>query len=647
MDLNDLESRLKRAFNEISKFHDSTNLTEFDECFKLGFKEYIDGNYVLAKNLFNQALEKSELKTHKISSLQMLINSNIELFNKEPTENEFRSICKYYEQLLSLKETTEYYSNYLSFLSNNLSNHQIFMDDEAIKIAERATSIFPFNLELNDSLFKLYGLVGETEKAYDVMVHTCKLAYRDPNFLYSIFFEKLFEPAPNSKDSKTIPINILMEYKDKEILSDSWLLYNYADLVKKSAIGQEQFAYWLFTRVFKLNPNIMNLKTSLFEAYNEALLSTKDEKSRMDLQIHFEDFAKQYSLNNDPEWKNLWNIYYGNEGNDPEYDFIDEDPDDEEKLPFKPSIPDKNPFKVEILMPKQIKEKLDDFIIGQEEGKKAISVAFYQHLLRISNKVKGVEKSNILILAPTGCGKTYIAQIASQIFDWPFVIGDATKITDAGYVGMDTEDLLSALYTQCEGNLSKAEKGIIYLDEGDKIRVRQGIGKDIGGEGAQQQLLKLIEGSKVHVEINKKTREHIIMDTSNILFIVGGAFSDTMMGEDLYSKVDEKKIGFGLCNEEKTYAKVMKKLTDKDLHKYGFIPEFAGRLHHRIILDSLTKEDLRQILIKPKNALLSQYEKIFNASGIKLEITEDALDNIAERSSKSSSGARSLRSICE
>ena len=320
---------------------------------------------------------------------------------------------------------------------------------------------------------------------------------------------------------------------------------------------------------------------------------------------------------------------------------------------------DENQSSINLMKPKEITAFLDDYVIGQDEAKKTLAVAVYNHYKRITvgKRVDGVElqKSNILMLGPTGSGKTLLAQTLAKMLNVPFAIADATTLTEAGYVGEDVENILLKLIQAADYDIKRAEYGIVYIDEFDKITRKSenaSITRDVSGEGVQQALLKILEGTVASVPPQggrKHPHQELLqIDTTNILFICGGAFEG--MEKVIEARLDQKEIGFNsVVNDKKNHnvGEILRQVLPQDFVKFGMIPEIIGRVPMVVSLDQLDREALIRILKEPKNSIIKQYQKLFEMDGVELSFADDAIEEVADKTLERKTGARGLRAIME
>ena len=330
-------------------------------------------------------------------------------------------------------------------------------------------------------------------------------------------------------------------------------------------------------------------------------------------------------------------------------DILEEELEDEE-------IQETEHPEINLLKPKEIKNFLDEYVIGQEEAKKVLAVSVYNHYKRVATNTMDeieIEKSNMLMIGPTGSGKTYLVKTLAKLLDVPLAITDATSLTEAGYIGDDIESVVSKLLAAADNDVERAETGIIFIDEIDKIAKKQNTSsRDVSGESVQQGMLKLLEGSEVEVPVGATSKNAMVplatVNTKNILFICGGAFPDL---EDIIKERLNKQAAIGfqseLTDKYDNDPNIMKKVTSEDLRKFGMIPEFLGRLPIVFTLDGLTEDMLVKILTDPKNAIIKQYQKLLELDEVKLEFTEGALRTIAKKAIEKKTGARALRAIIE
>lgn len=639
-DAKSLEERLKEGFDCSALCSPDQKKEELRISKVNGMSAFLREDYAAARDHFIRAIPKTSNQKEKEWLYKKVVECSRELFKilmdnqlEDKAEEEFKRICAGYEHLIKAFETPENYLAYMEFIGTEMrERYEKYMFAEAIKIGEQALCRFPEDHRLYEEMYNLHSFEGEEDKARECLDIIIKLKFDDADYLLNTFGMELWRMT---KNNPVLPISQVLRCRGGAIYENPEALHKYGKYTMDYVGNNEKLVLYLLSRAYAQKPALPGLKEDLVKAF-ENKMEAMNEK------------------NATPEERKAFIMRYGYI-NKIRQELAGEKREKEEKTESK------NRFAKDIVIvnPKEIKNYLDQYVIGQEQAKKGLSVGYYMHLLRLKHqgeKNSKIDKSNILLLGPTGSGKTYMLQMLAQMSKVPFVIFDTSKITSAGYVGSDADDCLKLLVNAADGDIELAERGIIYLDEADKIKANEGYGKDVGGSGAQQQLLKLLEGSIVTVGGHNEKKFQI--DTTNILFVVGGAFSYTEEGGSLGERIKEREkvIGFRppakeddekpkACKEDK--KNLVAKLTDKDLHDYGFLPEFIGRLHYRIVLDALTKQELRRILTEPRNAIISQYENAFRLSGIKLVIKDDALDTIAEEAFALKAGARSLKTICD
>ena len=398
-------------------------------------------------------------------------------------------------------------------------------------------------------------------------------------------------------------------------------------------------------KMFKLPNNI--------SVCNDCMHKTMDTVSQFDYQGMLNNSAFQQDLN-ELQKNGFPNISFVNiadlqgEGGIP----------NKQKLKKKKSKEDAKPVLniKDIPAPHKIKASLDEYVVGQEYAKKVISVAVYNHYKRVATDTMDeieIEKSNMLMIGPTGCGKTYLVKTLAKLLDVPLAIADATSLTEAGYIGDDIESVVSKLLAAADNDVEKAERGIIFIDEIDKIAKKKNTtSRDVSGESVQQGMLKLLEGAEVEVPVGANSKNAMVplatINTRNILFICGGAFPDlTDIIKERLTKQSSMGFNAQLKDQFDNEKNLLSKVTVEDIRKFGMIPEFIGRLPIIFTLEGLTKEMMVKILKEPKNAILKQYQKLLELDEVKLEFTDEALEAIADKAMEKETGARALRSIIE
>ncbi|HII14750.1 MAG TPA: AAA domain-containing protein [Nanoarchaeota archaeon] len=622
-----LEDRLKGSFDCAGL----CSLYQIKAEFRLNkanaMRDYLDEHYLEAQFSFMTALTKTDSVSEKDAISGKLLDCAKQLFRISPTEEEFNRLRSTYEFTIRTHETADNFLSYMNFLGKDMAEvHHINMMAEAIRVGEIALERFPEDHRIHSEMYELYVFTENYKEAQKRLEALVKLKFDDPDYLINEFGKMLWQPG-EVFEMKKAPFYIIMEYKGHAILRNPEALQKYGRYMLRNINTHEEWALYTLYKAWKGKPTLDGIKKDVVEAFDKAAASLRRRKNGEQFKALHKNYAEVAKLKKELRNEN------------PNATRVDEVKEFSKE--------------VKVVLPREIKAHLDDYVIGQEKAKMGVSVGYYMHLLRLrqamDKNAKKLDKSNMLLLGPTGSGKTYMLNMLAKMSGVPFVVIDTSKVTSAGYVGDKAEQCLLALLGAANGNVELAQRGIVYLDEADKIRAIKGGGKDVNGEGAQQQYLKLLEGSVVNVEVSQG--KYIQIDTTNILFVVGGAFSFSNEGGSIGEVIGarEKHIGFRMGGHEEAPKNkgISGRLTDKDLIEYGFIPEFVGRLHHRIVLEQLSERELRKILTEPADAVIPQYVEMFRLSDVKLDVRPDALDTIAEEAYALNAGARSLRTICD
>ncbi|MEK6864367.1 MAG: AAA family ATPase [Nanoarchaeota archaeon] len=644
-----LEDRLKLGFDCSALCSLDQRNAELRLDKKSGMELYLQESYEQAKTCFLRGAEKTDAVNKKedfykwaLDCSKQILRRHLKAWNNGKVDAEFKKVCNLYETVIKTHETADNYLDYIEFLGNEMiDNHKVLMLEEALRVAEIAAESFPEDARIHAALHDLYTGIGKKEgenypqKAYESMVAACKLEYDDPNFIIGRFGTEILASAPNNKKPATVPLIMMLKYKDRIMMTDENLLYRYGNFTLKTK-GRPALTLAIFKHAYGLNPHMAGLKEKVAEAYNNAIGSAKDPKHKAALENDFEEFCKKTGI----------------------IKVVCETCKEEETPKLLPAVhTEKKSEEIELKIPKimDVKQYLDERIIGQENAKIIMAVALRNHFKRVKynreHPKERMEKDNIIFLGPTGSGKTHTARTLAEIAGLPFAEFDSTSITAHGYVGRDAEDCVTRLYYAAGCNILKTQIGFIFMDEVDKIAANNSSnGIDVNGAGAQNSLMKIMEGCKVEITVasSEHQKQLVTIDTSDILFILGGAFSGTP-GKDSLSSIREERsgksgMGFKMA-ETKSNKKGIKAVTDADLQKYGFMPEFCGRVPLRALFDPLSKEQLKRVLVEPKNSILRQKQKNFELDGIKLTMDEGAMDLIAEKAYELNAGARSLRTI--
>jgi len=640
---NNLQTLVHEAYKNIRDMA-KYNRNEFSVIFDDAVKDYREKLYDLATGKFTDAMgiiDNAESTRALILSLKGTLGYDMSVEDRAGTISRVLSL---YEKQIAVWPNPQNYGVYIAFLlSKNVNNENINMSERAVEIGEEGVKRFPNSRDLHAIISNIYKLVKNDLSSHISMLRACENSLYDFKFLERNFDEKLMQYMPNSENEATIPITHIWSkrksFENNPIFLEDMLRFeqehNYGGTIHR--IGIINILLELLNKSYRpdaLFNEIIPKEIELSPGYKEALDGMlEDLKLDFDMDSTSKPETLKKNLHGKQKTKNKAIIPKG------------------ELTSLEKALPSLEKTINKSLTPKSIKAELDKYVVGQEDAKQIISNALYNHYLRINTNAKW-QKGNIILMGPTGCGKTFLAAQIARIMDVPFAVGDCTSISEVGYVGNDADDVLKTLHYDAKQKKMDINTGIVYLDEIDKIAVAQdGFGRDVRGRGVQQPFLKMVEGSKYKICLNKYApSESFEIDTTPILFIAGGSFAGDSGKRGLLelayaAKTSQGKVGF---NTEARISREDIKLyspTDKDMKEFGFIPEFIGRFPIRSFLSELTEEQLAEIMIKPEDAVLKQKQAYFQAFGVKLKMTDDAVKLIAAEAKKSSTGARSLHSI--
>lgn len=642
---NDLQALVHEAYKNIRDMvlH---NKNEFNAIFEEGLTAYRDQKYSAAVEKFTDAIgiiDTAEATKALIVSLKWTLTYDLPLEERAGKISRILSLC---EKQISMWPDPKNYSLYIVLLlSKEVNNEKLTLMGKAIEIGEEGVKKFPYSRDLHVIMNKVYRIVKDDLSSHISMLRACDNSLYDFKFLEKSFGDKLLEHMPGSDKESTVPINYiwgnLKKFENNPLFLEQLLMF------------EQNHNYGGFPH----RNGIMNmLLTLLNKSYPPNTLIDKIIPKEIELSPEHKGFLTELKTNlktsnNDP----ISNKENSVEENDlPLLEASNEDKGKKTKTKRKKGY-EKESLEKTIdlsLTPKSLKAELDKYVIGQDDAKRIIANALYNHYLRVNSNDPKWKKGNIILIGPTGCGKTLIATQIARILDVPFAVGDCTAMSEVGYVGNDADEVLKSLYYDAKYKNKDINTGIIYLDEVDKIAVAQdGFGRDVRGRGVQQPFLKMVEGQRYRIGLGRNgTGQQFEIDTTPVLFIAGGSFAGdsgkTGLLELAYdTKTEKGKIGFNQAERVRKEDVHLYYPTDQDMKQFGLIPEFIGRFPIRSFLRELTEEQLAEIMVKPENATLKQKQEFFKAFGVDLTITEDAIKLIAAEAKKSSTGARSLDSI--